>query len=45
MLNKNYSFSMWLEYLEKLNKKKIINLFELKSIAKKLDLFQLEFHT
>ncbi|QCO70734.1 bifunctional tetrahydrofolate synthase/dihydrofolate synthase [Buchnera aphidicola] len=37
MLNKNYSLSMWLEYLEKLDRKTIYDLLELKSLAKKLD--------
>ncbi|WAI11929.1 MAG: bifunctional tetrahydrofolate synthase/dihydrofolate synthase [Buchnera aphidicola (Macrosiphum albifrons)] len=37
MLNKNYSLSMWLKYLEKSDKKIIYDLLELKSLAKKLD--------
>ncbi|QCI20904.1 bifunctional tetrahydrofolate synthase/dihydrofolate synthase [Buchnera aphidicola (Hyperomyzus lactucae)] len=42
MINTNYSFSMWLKYLENLDKKIILNLNELKFIAKKLDLLNLE---
>ncbi|AHG60204.1 bifunctional tetrahydrofolate synthase/dihydrofolate synthase [Buchnera aphidicola] len=38
ILNKNNSLSIWLKYLEKLDKKIILDLNELKSIAKKLDL-------
>jgi len=38
MINKNCSLSVWLKHLEKLNKKTILNLVELKYIAKKLDL-------
>jgi len=38
MINKNYSLSVWLKNLEKLNKKTTLNLIELKYIAKKLDL-------
>ncbi|AEO08527.1 dihydrofolate synthase [Buchnera aphidicola str. Ak (Acyrthosiphon kondoi)] len=41
MTNKNCSFSTWLKNLEKLDRKKIYNLIELKSIAKKLDLLNL----
>ncbi|QCI15858.1 bifunctional tetrahydrofolate synthase/dihydrofolate synthase [Buchnera aphidicola] len=42
MTNKNFSLSMWLKYLENLDKKTIFNLFELKSIAKILDLLCLK---
>ncbi|QIQ41770.1 MAG: bifunctional tetrahydrofolate synthase/dihydrofolate synthase [Buchnera aphidicola (Microlophium carnosum)] len=42
MLNKNYSLSMWLKYLENLDKKTIYNLIELKLLAKKLDLLHVQ---
>lgn len=38
MINKHYSLSMWLKNLEKVNKKKICNLIELKFLAKKLNI-------
>ncbi|AEO07979.1 bifunctional tetrahydrofolate synthase/dihydrofolate synthase [Buchnera aphidicola] len=37
MINKNYSLSMWLKKLERLNTKKTVNLTKLKWIAQKLD--------
>ncbi|AWH90773.1 bifunctional tetrahydrofolate synthase/dihydrofolate synthase [Buchnera aphidicola (Melanaphis sacchari)] len=41
-MNKNqYSFSMWLQYLEKLEKKERKNLFDLRLIARKLGLLNL----
>ena len=41
MYKKNFSFSMWMRYLEKL-KKKQINLIEIKYIAKKLNVLNLK---
>ncbi|BAB12885.1 folylpolyglutamate synthase / dihydrofolate synthase [Buchnera aphidicola str. APS (Acyrthosiphon pisum)] len=42
MINKNYSLSLWLKYLEQLDKKRIYNLTELKFLAKKLGLLKSE---
>ncbi|WP_261789577.1 bifunctional tetrahydrofolate synthase/dihydrofolate synthase [Buchnera aphidicola] len=42
MYKKKYTFSMWIEYLEKFDKKDRKNLFELKFIAKKLGLLNLK---
>lgn len=41
MINKKKSLSIWLQYLEQSNKK-LINLFELKYIAKKLNILNLK---
>ncbi|AAM67729.1 bifunctional tetrahydrofolate synthase/dihydrofolate synthase [Buchnera aphidicola] len=42
MHKKKYTFSMWMKYLEKFDKKDRKNLFELKLIAKKLGLLNLK---
>ncbi|QFQ32013.1 bifunctional tetrahydrofolate synthase/dihydrofolate synthase [Buchnera aphidicola] len=42
MCKKNFSFSMWIKYLEKLEKKNQTNLTEIKNIAKKLNLLNLK---
>ncbi|QIQ41216.1 MAG: bifunctional tetrahydrofolate synthase/dihydrofolate synthase [Buchnera aphidicola (Aphis urticata)] len=42
MCKKNFSFSMWMKYLEKLEKKNQINLIEIKNIAQKLNLLNLK---
>lgn len=42
MCKKNFSFSMWIKYLEKLEKKGQTNLIEIKNIAKKLNLLSLQ---
>lgn len=41
MSKKKFSFSMWMKYLEKLEKKNQINLIEIKHIAKKLNVLSL----
>jgi dihydrofolate synthase / folylpolyglutamate synthase len=42
MYKKKYTFSMWIKYLEKFNRKNRKNLFELRLIAKKLGLLNLK---
>lgn len=42
MCKKNFSFSMWIKYLEKLKQTNRINLIEIKYIAKKLNLLNLK---
>lgn len=42
MCKKNFSFSRWIEYLEKLEKKNEINLIKVKNIAEKLNLLSLK---